>query len=274
MVVWFRKLIPLAAVLSLLMGVSVPGQALSSEASKVAENAPVLRVLKKCPLTEPTCVVFDIGLVWEGERFVDADRHPSVVSVALDESTGYADTIVQVRGRLNGGPEIVHQIVFHPYVDGLYCRDFTGAIVGVSGETGGTVLTDAGRLEITDGVLTFGDRYSLHLIEDKTLSVTRHLSSGWESYTWKGKPVISPEGRVMWEVRGQCLDYESGKLFQIVPKGECRGNELVKATDAEIGRVREGRVFSEPFANERLKYDLWRLKDSSFLVWLLGVACT
>ena len=273
MVVRFRKQIPVAAVLCLLMGVAIPGQALSGEASKGAKNAPVLRVLKKCPLTEPTCVVFDIDLIWNGGRAPDVERHPNVVSVTSD-TTGYGVAVVNVRGRLNGGPEKKYHIVFDPFVDGLGCQDFQGAAVGVSGKTGGTILTDAGHLEVTDEALTFGSRHSLALIKGKTLSITRHLSSGWESRSWKGKPIISPEGRVMWEVQGQCLDYESGKLFQIVPKGECRGNKLVHATKAEIERVRKGSVFKDAYVNERLKYDLWRLMDAPFLVNISGVACT
>lgn len=274
MAVWFRKRIPVAAVLGLLMGMTIPGQALSGEALKDAQGVPVLHVLKKCPLTEPTCVVFDINLLLNGERAPDVERHPNVVSVTFDNTTGYGVAVVNVRGRLNGGPEKKYHIVFDPFVDGLRCQDFHGAAVGVSGKTGGTILTDAGRLEVTDEVLAFGGRNSLHLIEDKTLSVTRHLSSGWESHSWKGKPIISPEGRVMWGDKGQCLDYESGKLFKIVPKGECRGNKLVHATKAEIERVRKGSVFKDGYVNERLKYDLWRLMDAPFLVNIWGVACT
>ena len=159
-------------------------------------------------------------------------------------------------------------------MDQLNCVDFSAAVVGVSGRTGGTVLTDAGQLEVTDEAFRFGSWSSLSLIEDKTFLVTRHLSSGWESHSWKGKPIISPKGRVTWEVQGQCLDYESGKLFRTVPKDECRGNELVDVTNVEIERVREGRVYKDSYANERLKYDLWRLMDAPYFVRIWGVACT
>lgn len=274
MAVWFRKRIPVAAVLGLLMGMAIPGQALSGEALKDAQGVPVLHVLKKCPLTEPTCVVFDINLLLNGERAPDVERHPNVVSVTFDNTTGYGVAVVNVLGRLNGGPEKKYHIVFDPFVDGLRCQDFHGAAVGVSGKTGGTILTDAGRLEVTDEVLSFGDLYSLRLIHDETLSVSQHLSSGWETYDWKEELIVSPEGRIMWGVQGQCLDYESGKLFQIVPKDECRGNELVDATNAEIERVREGNVFKDAYVNERLNIDLWRLKNAPYFVRIWSVACT
>ena len=131
MVIWFRKRIPVAVVLSLLMGVAIPGQAPGGEALKDAQSVPALRVLQECPATEPTCVVFDIGLVWKGERFVDADRHPSVVSVEIDDATGYGTAIVEVRGRLNGGPEKKFRVVLPYPMDQLNCVDFSAAVVGV-----------------------------------------------------------------------------------------------------------------------------------------------
>ena len=274
MAVRFQKRISVAAVLFLLMGMAIAGQALSGETSKGAKNAPLLRVLKKCPLTEPTCVVFDIYLSWNGGRALELKRHPKVVSVTFDDTTGWGVAVVNVRGRLNGGPEKEYHIVFHAFDAAMRCQDLFGPVVGVSGKTGGTILTDVGRLEVTGETLTFGSRNSLQLIKSKTLSITGHLSSGWESGSWKEKPIISAEGRVMWEVQGQCLDYESGKLFQIVPKGECRGNKLVRATKAEIERVRKGGVYKKTYANERLKYDLWRLMDAPFLANIWGVACT
>ena len=274
MVAWLRTRFSLAVVLSLLLGVAIPGQAPGGEALKGAQSVPVLRVLRECPATEPTCVVFDINLLLNGDRAPDVERHPNVVSVTFDNTTGFGVAVLNVRGRLNGGPEKKHRIVFDPFIDGLRCQDFHGAIVGVSGKTGGTILTDAGRLEITDETLSFGDRFSLRLIHEETLSIAQHLSSGWETYDWKEELIVSPEGRIMWGVKGQCLDYESGKLFQIVPKDECQGNELVDATDAEIKRVREGNVFIDAYVNERLNIDLRRLKNAPYFVRIWGVACT
>ena len=248
------------------------GIALAGDASK--SSPLLLQALSECPEKEPTCVVFDANLSWPGKRSDNAIDHPSVVSIDIDNNTGYGTAVVEVRGRLNSGPEKKFRVIFPYPMDQLGCVDFSAAVIGVSGEMGGTVLTDAGRLEVTDEALRFGSLGSLSLIEDETFLVTRHHSSGWEKYSWKEKPVISPEGRVMWEVQGQCLDYESGKLFQTVPKGECRGNELVHATKAEIERVRKGNVFKDAYDNERLKYDLWRLMDAPYLVRIWGVACT
>jgi len=256
------------------MGVSVPGQALSSEASKVAENAPVLRVLKKCPLTEPTCVVFDIDLLLNGERAPDVERHPNVISVTFDNTTGYGVAVVNVRGRLNGGPEKKYHIVFDPFVDGLRCQDFHGAAVGVSGKTGGTIFTDQGRLQIVDNNLSFGSRNSLQLIHKDTLARKNHLSPGWEQYTRKDKPIFKADGRVLWRVRSYCLDLESRETFSLLPEQECRGEKLIPVEQADIDKIRNAQIFKDSYVNERLKIDLWRLEGSSFFVYIWGVACT
>lgn len=235
---------------------------------------PQLQALSECPKKEPRCVIFDANLSWPGKRSDNPLDHPSVVAIDIDNKTGYGMLFIMVRGRLNKGPVKKYRVSFPYPGDQLGCRDSLVAVAGVSGETGGTIFMDKGRLQIVDNNLSFGSRNTLILINKETMTKNPHLSPGWERSSWDGKPVINVDGRVLWRSRGYCLDLESQKTFALLSERECRGGKLLSAEQADIDKVRDARIFKDSYVNERLKYDLWRLEGSPYLVYIWGVACT
>ena len=179
-----------------------------------------------------------------------------------------------VQGRLNDGPVKEYRFGFPYPADQLGCKDSNIAMAGVSAKTKGTIYTDKGRLQIVSNNLSFGNRSSVSVIDMETLVRKNHLTPGWESHTWDGEPVVKADGRMLWRVRGSCLDLESHEMFRLLPKQQCRGRGLHYAEQADIDRFRETKIFADNYEKRRLKYDLWHLEGSPYFVYIWGVACT
>jgi hypothetical protein len=242
--------------------------------SSPKSSHPQLHALSECPENEPTCIVFNANFSWPGKRSDNPLDHPSVVAIDMDNKTGYGTAFIIVHGRLNKGSVRKYRVGLPYPGDQLNCNDSSVAVAGVSGETGGTVFTDKGRLQIIDDALSFGSHSTLRLIHKKTMARTNHISPGWEKNSWKATPIIRADGRVLWRVRDYCLDLESQETFTRLPEQECSGGKLLSAEQADIDKIFDSQVFESRYANERLKTDLWRLEGSPFLVYVWGVACT
>lgn len=238
------------------------------------KSHPLLQALGKCPENEPACVVFDANLFWPGKTSGNPSGYPGVIDVDLDEKTGYGTAIIVVQGRLNDGPVMEYRLGFHYPADQLDCKDTTIAMAGVSTKTKGTIYTDNGRLQIVSNNLSFGSRSSVSVIHMESLIRKNHLSPGWEKSTWDGEPIFKADGRMLWRVRGRCLDLESEEMFRLLPEQQCRGADLLHAEQTDIDKIQDARVFKNSYANERLKFDLWRLEGSPYVVYIWGVACT
>ena len=250
-----------------------PGVVLADEAV-IASDARVLKALTKCPETEPTCLVFHIDLVWPKERLSRITEHPNVVLFVPDNKfLDYGTAHVNVRGRLKGGPEKTYRLLLRYPTDALGCGEFYAATVGVSGKTGGTILTDAGRLEIVDTPLRFRDRSSVKFIDKKDLTASDRLSPNWERYSWGAKPVITMDGKFYLKKQDHCISVENQGLFELIPADHCVPLPMDGASPLDIERVRMAQILSK-YGNERLKYDLFQPRRAPFLVRIWGVACT
>jgi len=66
----------------------------------------ILDVVEDCPATQLLCVEMNGNLNWPGERQLDVFKHPSVSYVASKrgDDPDYYPILIEVTGRLNGGP--------------------------------------------------------------------------------------------------------------------------------------------------------------------------
>ncbi len=260
--------------LSLLIVGILHSEASWSDDSPVEKSVRVLTAIKKCPNSEPTCIGFDIHLNWPNKSSGRITDHPNVVKFVPDDKFGdYGTAHINVRGHLNGGPEKTFRLLLRYPTDMLECGEFFAAVVGVSGKTGGTVLTDAGRLEIVDETLKFGDRSSVYFIDKKKLTVSSRLVPGWERYSWGAGPIITREGNFYLKKQGHCISVENPGLFELIPTKQCVPLAMDEVSTFDMERVLKARILSK-YANKRLKYDLFQPRGASFLVYIWGVACT
>ena len=245
-----------------------------ADGAVIANGVRVLKAFTKCPETEPTCMVFHIDLVWPKERSSRITEHPNVVRFVPDNKfLDYGTAHVNVRGRLKGGPEKKYRLLLSYPTDALGCGEFYAATVGVSGKTGGTILTDAGRLEIVDETLKFGDRSSVKFIDKKDLTASGRLSPNWERYSWGAKPVITKDGKFYLKKQDHCISVETPGLFQLIPADQCIPLPMDDVSPLDMEKVRKAHILSK-YGNERLKYDLYQPRGAPFLVRIWGVACT
>ena len=93
-----------------------------ADGAAIAGDIRVLKALKECPETEPTCLVFHIDLVWPGKPSGWITQHPNVIRFVPDEKfSEYGTAHVNVRGRLKSGPEKTYRLflrISHPVRNG------------------------------------------------------------------------------------------------------------------------------------------------------------
>ncbi len=247
--------------------------------------AKVLKQLENCPETEPTCLTYYIYLQWPEKlrkKFTDSDGmfsanvtyHPNVDRFDVDENAEYGVAQLTVRGRLEGGVEKAHKLLLNYPTDMLNCGDFRAPVVGVSGKAGGTILTDAGRLEIIDETLQFGSRTNVDFIDKKSLTMTNRTSPSWEKYSWNAKPVITLKGGFLMRKGDRCISGDRPGLFKLVPEDQCIPLPMDRPSENDLDRVRASGIYKDKYEIERLEYDLWQPRGAPFLVNIWGVACT
>ncbi len=249
---------------------------LAMAASSRASEVEILEALRECPTTEVACLQMDATLNWPFKPVADRTRHPAVDQAVVDENDHFLTHVfVRVRGRLDGGEPKFFRLKLTENRGAIKCQEFLVASLASREDGGGIVLTRQGVLEILSSEIQIGDRSHLKLIDPAKRTISPRLSSTWERHPWKASPVVHRDGQVYWRTpREMCLDLDNPRGFRDVASENCAGPEMTRASPDEIERVRDLRILEDTPANERLKYDLWRLEGAPFLIYVWGIVCT
>lgn len=96
----------------------------------------------------------------------------------------YVDFEIEVTARLAGGRMQRHVVVVEAYDDGIDCTgfgNFTAPVVGFSGDGNPILLTEAGELELVEGIIEVGCKSCIEVVERESKStVARHVSPAWD----------------------------------------------------------------------------------------------
>jgi hypothetical protein len=215
------------------------------------------------------------NLHWPVRGTAAIQEHPAVLAADERVQNGdYGAVVIVVTGRLNNGAPGQYRLRLAYPNDRMGCNDFSVAALGAKNGGGGIIATRQGILEILSSEIVIGSWKTLGTIDVTRGTISYSLAPDWEKYAWDGRSVVTKSGGMFWRVREQCLDLKGGGRFAPVPDEKCAALRLTPASDADVSRVREARVFDDPYMIERLKFDLWRAEGSPKLVYILGAACT
>ncbi|MBF0167706.1 MAG: hypothetical protein HQL45_08740 [Alphaproteobacteria bacterium] len=246
----------------------------SSNAQAIDET-PVLDVLDDCPAQEPTCVAMSGYLNWPGKRADSNAKHPAVRAARMnDPNPDFPLILIRVKGRLNGGEERTYDLRTISPTDALGCHDFNLPALGARAGGGGILLTHQGKFTMTSREISFGSRTSLVVIPDNFSKATYHLSPGWERYSWVWEPIITKMAQVYWSKNGICLDLDNPSHFRRIDSEKCISEPLVPADAADIQRLGKSKLLGSTAMSESSNFEILRLKDHSWLIYIWSVACT
>lgn len=236
----------------------------------------ILTPLTECPATHPACMLFDIYFKTPGTTIDDRPPYTVIISEDPDRYDKFDIPIVaEVRGRLNGGSEVVHRVAFP---DGrgseMVCQDTWAATVGVDSDGQGIILTDQGELKITDTTIRVGIRSSLKIIDGTSLEEFEHATPEWQSHFFRDKLAVSRDGRTYWRQTNICLDIDSGARFKQVSDKLCDGAQLHPARSETVEKVRRTGRYIDDHEAEYLWHYLWEIEGSNHIVYLYPIACT
>lgn len=248
-----------------------------SACAQVQEGATdsTLDALKTCPQSEVACVTMTANLHWPVRGGAAIQEHPAVLAADRRVENGdYGIVTVVVTARLNDGTAGQYRLNLDYPDDMLGCNDFSVAALGAREGGGGTILTRQGRLEILSSEIVIGSWTTVGMIDPDRGTIAYSVAPDWERYSWDGRVAMTSSGALFWQVRGRCLDLNADGRFRPLPEGSCESLRLTPATEADVTRVRDAKVFDDPVANLRLPFDLWRAEGSPHLVYIWSAACS
>ena len=193
----------------------------------------------------------DAGVVVE-EIWREKNRLSGGVEVPLD----YAEFVIDVKGRLNGGPLKTHRIVFEAFQEAIDCSGFGNhyaPVLDFSPEGRPMLMTDAGELELVEGLIQVGCKQCIELVDRETKETGyTHRTPFWDVWHADMPPEVmsyDDTGAFFVRRRGTCIKLHNDRRFEPVETEHCAPiHELERSNRGIPGMVRDptSRLYEKP----------------------------
>ena len=139
----------------------------------------------------------------------------------------YVDFEIEVTARLAGGRMQRHVVVVEAYDDGIDCTgfgNFTAPVVGYSSQRNPILLTEAGELELVEGIIEVGCKTCIEFVErESKLTMSRHVSPAWDiTFSNVEEDAFSYDNSGVYVTRREsCVQLHEDRKFEVVDTALC-----------------------------------------------------